>query len=194
MSGDIGVPRTPWIGGGLHRGAGSAALAARLRLRALRREAELPIEDAAAGLRMRRLRPSGIGDRGHGLPPHPHTVAQMVPGGVVDGARQARGLGAVSVARVEPALRHRLADGPQAAPCPDGAPGVPAGGLGRGRRELLRRAGQAGEPGARAFQPEQEPVGDGGREVAGRVGQGHQGERLRRRRRAARHPARGHRP
>ena len=103
------------------------------------------------GLRMRRLRPSGIGDRGHGLPPHPHTVAQMVPGGVVDGARQARGLGAVSVARVEPALRHRLADGPQAAPCPDGAPGVPAGGLGRGRRELLRAGGASRRAGGAGF-------------------------------------------
>ena len=81
-------------------------------------------------------------------------------------------------------LRHALTERPE----------FPLEGLGRGRRELLRRAGQAGEPGARAFQPEQEPVGDGGREVAGRVGQGHQGERLRRRRRAARHPARGHRP
>ncbi|MCH9000667.1 MAG: transposase [Proteobacteria bacterium] len=38
-----------------------------------------------------RLRSSGIGDRGNDLPAHPHAVAQMVPGGVVDGARSSAG-------------------------------------------------------------------------------------------------------
>ena len=82
---------------------------------------------------MRLLRPSGIGDCGNHLPAHPHVVAQMVPGGVVDGAGQARGLGLLLSRelglRYETAwlmahkLRHALTERPE----------FPLEGFGRGR-------------------------------------------------------------
>ena len=80
----------------LHRGAGVGAVAGRLRLRGMWRAARLPAERPAAGVRMRRLRPPALGDRGHGVSSHQDAVAQMVFGGLLAGPRQARRLGDVS--------------------------------------------------------------------------------------------------
>ena len=176
------------IGGGLHCGAGPAALARRrwrhgyvcARACGARRSGRLKARPRT--FECARCGHQESVKRGDDLRPHPHAaparrtrtaVAQMVPGGVVDGARQARGLGPVAVARVGAALRDRVADGPQTAPCPDRAPGVLARGLGRGRCERLRAGGQSRKSRGRSrANANQSLLVLGGREAAGRAGPG----------------------
>ena len=100
----VDVPRALPRRGIMHPGLGGSTLAVWVCVRPLRAPAGLSAQGAGARLRMRGLRSSRVGDGGNHLPPHPHTVAQMVPGGVVDGAGQARGLGPVPGARAGASL------------------------------------------------------------------------------------------
>src|SRR5207245_11515361 len=86
---------------------------------------------------MCRLPAAAFGDRWDGLSPHPHAVAQMVRGGMVDRARQAWRVGSVPGARTGATLRHGLADGAQVAPRAERATGIPARPSDRDRCLLL---------------------------------------------------------
>src|ERR1700751_4642013 len=104
---------------------GAVALARGFRVRGLRWADGLSTGGSAAGFRVRRLWAAAFGYRPDGVSPHPHAAAQMVRGGVDDGAGQARRVGAVLGARTGAALRHGVADGAQAAPPAEGAAGIP---------------------------------------------------------------------